>query len=322
MTTVTIGSDSGAQDRAASRGYSFGMRVPSIIRMFGTAISAWLADGAPRLGASLAYYTLFSLAPMLLVVIAIAGLAFGEEAVRGQIVTQIDHLVGTEGARAVQTLLQGAAREKGGVLATVLGAVTFLLATTGAFLELQYALNRVWRVQPKPGLSVRALLLDRLRSFGIVIAIGFLLLVSLAVSAALAALGEMLGRAPGLPGVWVAVNSVLGFVVIAVLFALLFKYLPDVELRWRDVWIGAVVTALLFTAGKQLIGLYLGKSATASSYGAAGSVVVLLLWVYYTSQVVLLGAEFTRVFTRRNRSRPQPQDFAERATKPDPAADR
>ena len=294
------------------------MRVPSIVRMLGTAISAWLADGAPRLGASLAYYTLFSLAPILLVVIAIAGFAFGEDAVRGQIVAELDHLVGPEGAKAVQTLLQGARRESGGTLATVLGTVTFLLAATGAFLELQHALNRVWRVQPKPGLSVRALLLDRLRSFGIVVAIGFLLLVSLAVSAALAALGNVLGRAPGLPALWMAVNAVLGFAVVAMLFALLFKYLPDVELRWRDVWLGGVVTALLFTAGKQLIGLYLGKSATASSYGAAGSVVVLMLWVYYTSQVVLLGAEFTRVFTRRNRSRPQPQQFAERTTQPDP----
>lgn len=296
------------------------MRVPSTIRMLGTAISAWLADGAPRLGASLAYYTLFSLAPILLVVIAIAGFAFGEEAVRGQIVAELDQLVGPEGAKAVQTLLQGARRESGGALATVLGTVTFLLAATGAFLELQYALNRVWRVQPKPGLSVRAILLDRLRSFGIVVGIGFLLLVSLAVSAALAALGDVLGRAPGLPAIWMAVNAALGFAVVAVLFALLFKYLPDVELRWRDVWLGGAVTALLFTAGKQLIGLYLGKSATASSYGAAGSVVVLMLWVYYTSQVVLLGAEFTRVFTRRNRSRPQPQEFAERATKPDPGA--
>ena len=296
------------------------MRVPSTIRMLGTAISAWLADGAPRLGASLAYYTLFSLAPILLVVIAIAGFAFGEEAVRGQIVAELDQLVGPEGAKAVQTLLQGARRESGGALATVLGTVTFLLAATGAFLELQYALNRVWRVQPKPGLSVRAILLDRLRSFGIVVGIGFLLLVSLAVSAALAALGDVLGRAPGLPAIWMAVNAALGFAVVAVLFALLFKYLPDVELRWRDVWLGGAVTALLFTAGKQLIGLYLGKSATASSYGAAGSVVVLMLWVYFTSQVVLLGAEFTRVFTRRNRSRPQPQEFAERATKPDPGA--
>jgi membrane protein len=288
--------------------------------MLGTAISAWLADGAPRLGASLAYYTLFSLAPILLVVIAIAGFAFGEEAVRGQIVAQLDHLVGPEGAEAIQALLQGARRESGGILATVLGTITFLLATTGAFLELQFALNRVWRVQPKPGLSVRAFLVDRLRSFGIVVAIGFLLLVSLAVSAALAALGDVLGRAPGLPAVWMVVNAVLGFAVVAVLFALLFKYLPDVELRWRDVWLGGAVTALFFTAGKQLIGLYLGKSATASSYGAAGSVVVLMLWVYYTSQVVLLGAEFTRVFTRRNRSRPAPQEFAERTTEPEPAA--
>lgn len=320
MTTVTNfdGSRSGSALELAGRArYSFRMRMPSIVRMFGTAISAWLADSAPRLGASLAYYTLFSLAPILLVVIAIAGYAFGEEAVRGQVVSQIDQLVGREGATAVQALLQGASRDEGGTLATVLGTATFLLATTGAFLELQYALNRVWRVQPKPGISVRAMLLDRLRSFGIVVAIGFLLLVSLAVSAALAALGDVIGRAPGLPAIWVAVNTVVGLIVVAALFALLFKYLPDVELRWRDVWVGAIVTALLFTVGKQLIGLYLGTSATASSYGAAGSVVVLLLWVYYTSQVVLLGAEFTRVYTRRNRTSPPPQAFAERAARPE-----
>ncbi|HEX6643596.1 MAG TPA: YihY/virulence factor BrkB family protein [Gemmatimonadales bacterium] len=291
------------------------MRVPQVIRMFGAALSAWLSDGAPRLGASLAYYTLFSLGPILVVSIAIAGAAFGEEAVQGRIVTEIDGLVGTEGARAVQALLQAASREEGGTIATILGALTFVLATTGAFLELQYALNRVWRVQPKPGLSVRAFLLDRLRSFGLVVAIGFLLLVSLAVSAALAALGDLIGKGSGFPAVWMAVNTVVSLGVVATLFALLYKFLPDVELRWRDVWIGAIITAVLFTLGKSLIGLYLGRSATASSYGAAGSIVVLMLWVYYTSQVVLLGAEFTRVFTRTTRARPEPQEFAEPAHK-------
>jgi membrane protein len=288
------------------------VRAPAVLRIFPSALKAWWDDDAPRLGASLAYYTLFAIAPILLVAMGIAGLVFGAEAVRGQLVGQIDHLVGREGARAVQALLAGASEHKAGVLATVLGGMTFVLAATGAFLELQTALNTIWRVKPKPGVNLKGFLLDRVRSFGLVVAIGFLLTVSLAVSAALAALSGWLGRrAPGVPLLWDAVNVLLSLGVITVLFALLYRFVPDVRLRWGDVWTGAFVTAVLFTIGKQLIGLYLGQSSIASSYGAAGSVVVLLLWVYYSSQIVLLGAEFTRVHAQRERSRPQPQPFAE-----------
>ena len=289
------------------------MRVPLILRLFGTAVQAWWDDNAPRLGASLAYYTLFAIAPILLVAIAIAGFFFGAEAVRGEIVGQIDELVGREGAQAVQSLLVGASQQRAGLLATVLGSITFVLASTGAFLELQAALNTIWRVKPRPGVNIVAFLMDRLRSFGLVIAIGFLLLVSLAVSAALAALADWLNRrAPGVPLLWGVVNVLVSLGVITVLFAMLYRFLPDVHLRWRDVWIGAFATAILFTIGKQLIGLYLGQSSTASSYGAAGSVVVLLLWVYYSSQIVLLGAEFTRVYAHREGSKPPPQSFAEK----------
>ena len=289
------------------------MRMPAVLRLFRTALAAWWNDNVPRLGASLAYYTLFAVGPILLVAIAIAGLVFGDEAVRGQLVGQMDQLVGREGARAVQALLAGASQRKAGVLATVIGGVTFVVAATGAFLELQAALNTIWRVKPRPGVNLKGFLLDRLRSFGLVVAIGFLLMVSLAVSAALAALSGWLGRrSPGLPLLWNAVNVLISLGVITVLFAMLYRFLPDVRLRWRDVWIGALVTAVLFTIGKQLIGLYLGQSSTASSYGAAGSVVVLLLWVYYSSQIVLLGAEFTRVYTRRQRSTPEPESFAEK----------
>jgi membrane protein len=289
------------------------VRPPLALRLFGTALAAWWDDNAPRLGASLAYYTLFAIAPILLVALAVAGLVFGAEAVRGQLVGQIDHLVGREGARAVQALLAGASQRKAGVLATVLGGVTFVVAATGAFLELQAALNTIWRVKPKPGVNLKGFLLDRVRSFGLVVAIGFLLMVSLAVSAALAALSGWLSRrAPGVPLLWDAVNVLVSLGVITVLFAMLYRFLPDVHLRWRDVWTGAFVTAVLFTIGKHLIGLYLGQSSVASSYGAAGSVVVLLLWVYYASQIVLLGAEFTRAYASREHSRPQPQSFAER----------
>ncbi|MCA1584451.1 MAG: YihY/virulence factor BrkB family protein [Acidobacteria bacterium] len=290
------------------------MSVSSTVRLFGAALTAWWDDNGPRLGASLAYYTLFAIAPVLLVAIAIAGMVFGAEAVRGEIVGQLDELVGTDGARAVQALLEGASRrQSGGIVATILGSITFVLAATGAFLELQVALNTIWRVKPNPSANLRAFTLDRLRSFGLVVAIGFLLTVSLAVSAALAALSGWLDRlVPGWPILWQGINMLVSLAVITVLFAMLYRFLPDVRLRWRDVATGAFVTALLFTVGKQLIGLYLGRSSTTSSYGAAGSVIVLLLWVYYSSQIVLLGAEFTRLYAQREGVRPQPEEFAEK----------
>jgi membrane protein len=292
------------------------MRAPLLLRMFWAALVAWWDDNVPRLGASLAFYTLFAIAPVLLVAIAIAGAVFGADAVRGQIVGEIDGLVGRAGARAVQSLLQGAAQRKGNIIATIVGGVTFILTSTGAFLELQTALNTIWRVKPKPGLNLKAFLIDRVRSFGLVISMGFLLTVSLAVSAALAAVAGWLERwAPGFPLLLGALDLVLSLAVITVLFAILYRFLPDVRLRWRDVTTGAFVTALLFTIGKQLIGLYLGQGTTASSYGAAGSVVVLLLWVYYASQIILLGAEFTRVYTRREGSKPEPESFAEKDLK-------
>jgi membrane protein len=280
--------------------------------MFGSALRASWEDDVPRLGASLAYYTLFAIAPVLLVATAIAGLAFGPQAVRGEIVGQIDYLVGREGARAVQSLLEGASQRRAGYLATIVGSVTLVLAATGAFLELQTALNTIWRVKPNPtNATFTAFVMDRVRSFGLVVAIGFLLLVSLAVSAALAALGSWLERiSPGMPVVWNAMNVVVSLVVITALFTLLYAFLPDVKLRGRDVVVGAFVTAILFTIGKQLIGFYLGQSTTASTYGAAGSVIVLLLWVYYSSQVVLVGAEFTRIYTQRQGRRPRPEPFA------------
>ncbi len=280
--------------------------------MFGSALRASWEDDVPRLGASLAYYTLFAIAPVLLVATAIAGLAFGPQAVRGEIVGQIDYLVGREGARAVQSLLEGASQRRAGYLATIVGSVTLVLAATGAFLELQTALNTIWRVKPNPtNATFTAFVMDRVRSFGLVVAIGFLLLVSLAVSAALAALGSWLERiSPGMPLVWNVMNVLVSLVVITALFTLLYAFLPDVKLRGRDVVVGAFVTAILFTIGKQLIGFYLGQSTTASTYGAAGSVIVLLLWVYYSSQVVLVGAEFTRIYTQRQGRRPRPEPFA------------
>ena len=240
------------------------MRAPVILPVFAAAMRAWWEDDALRLGASLAYYTLFAIAPVLLVATAIAGMVFGAEAVRGEIVGQLDQLIGREGALAVQGLLEGASQRRAGMLATVVGSITFVIAATGAFLELQGALNTIWRVKPKSGANLRVFLVDRLRSFGLVVAIGFLLMVSLAVTAALAALGGWLAsRSSSVPLVWRGVNMLVSIVVATALFAMLYRFLPDVRLRWRDVTTGAFVTAVLFTIGQQLIGLYLGQSNVA-----------------------------------------------------------
>jgi membrane protein len=288
-------------------------RAPTIVRLFQSAGTAWWEDDAMRLGASLAYYTLFAIAPILLVATAIAGMVFGAEAVRGEIVGQLDHLIGREGARAVQSLLEGASQRRTGILATVIGSVTFVVAATGAFLELQGALNTIWRVKPKPGTHLKAFFIDRLRSFGLVVAVGFLLMVSLAVTAALAALNGWLSQyAPDVPMLLSFVGTMVSLIVTTGLFALLFRFLPDVRLLWRDVMTGALATAVLFTFGQLLIGLYLGQSSMASTYGAAGSVMILLLWVYYSCQILLFGAEFTRVYSQREGDKPPPEPFAEK----------
>jgi len=276
------------------------------------AIAGWWNDNVPHLGAALSYYTLFSLAPILIVAMSIAGLAFGSEAVRGEIVGQIDGLVGHDGAVAVQAMLEGASKPSSSIPATIIGVITFFLGATGAFLELQTALNAIWRVKPKASADfLRALVIDRLISFGLVVAVGFLLLTSLLVSAGLAALDKYMGQAfPGVAIVWQALNVLVSLGVISVMFAMIYKLLPDVDLAWSDVWVGGLVTAGLFTLGKFLIGLYLGTSSLASSYGAAGSVIVLLVWVYYSAQVVLLGAEFTREYVKEFGRKPPPSEFA------------
>jgi membrane protein len=287
------------------------MQEPIISRTFRTAARAWWDDDCTRLGASLAYFTLFAIAPILLVATSIAGMVFGPAAVRGEIVGQLDHLVGREGALAVQGLLEAAARRPSGFLPTMIGAVTFLVASTGAFLELQVAFNTIWRVKPRPSGHLYAFVMDRVRSFGLVVAIGFLLLVSLSVTAALAALNAWLFNvSPGDAYLWNVVNTLVSIVVTTGLFALLFRFLPDVRLRWRDVTTGALVTAVLFTLGQQVIGLYLGRSSIAASYGAAGSMMVLLLWVYYSCQILLFGAEFTRVWAVRHGVKVKPEEFA------------
>jgi membrane protein len=284
------------------------------------AFNDWNHDNAPRLGAALSYYTLFSLAPLLIVAIAIAALVFGQDAAQGHIVAELRGLVGPAGATAVEELIKNSRREEAGVVATVLGLVTLFLGATGAFAELKSSLNVVWDVE-SPGAGVWGLVRGRLWAFALVLAVGFLLLVSLLVSAAVAATDTILARFVAEPSaVLHAINTALSLVVITVLFALIFKFLPDTEVRWGDVWVGAAVTSALFTLGKFLIGLYLGHSGVSSVYGAAGSVVVLMVWVYYAAQIFFFGAELTQAYARRHGSWSQdPQRAPKGALKPSPA---
>ncbi|HLM73241.1 MAG TPA: YihY/virulence factor BrkB family protein [Polyangiaceae bacterium] len=272
----------------------------------------WIDDNVPRLGAALAYYTLFSLAPMLVVAIGVAGLVFGEEAARGEMFGQLQALLGAEGAKLVESLLQSVSKPSHGIIATVIGLVTFMLGATTAFVELQSSLNTVWEVQPKPGRGVKGLLHDRILSFGMLLGIGFLLLTSLVVSAGLSAFSTFMGdRVPGFYYFAQLLNLVLSLAVQTVLFAMMYKLLPDVKVAWRDVWVGSFVTSVLFTLGKFLLGFYIGSSSVTSGYGAAGSVAVLLLWVYYSTQILLLGAEFTQIWAERFGGHIEPNENAE-----------
>ncbi len=259
----------------------------------------WDAHDAFTQSAALAFYTLFSLAPILIVVISVSGAVFGAENVRGRVVGEFQALMGREAAVAVQGLLEKASSSIRGGLPGIFGLATILFGTTAVFIQLQTALNTVWEVKPKQGHVFKTLLKKRLLSFGLVLAIGFLLLVSLALSAALTAFGEYVrSRLAAPPALLEAVNVAFSFVLFSVLFALIYRILPDVDIPWGDVLVGSVATSALFSAGKWLIGLYIGHTSVASAYGAAGSVVVIVLWVYYTALIALLGAEFTRAHSK------------------------
>lgn len=264
------------------------------------AAADWSHDRAPRLGAALAYYTVFSLVPFLVVVIALIGLVLGQEAAQSAILSHIATLVGNQSAAAIKDMIQRADQPSTGLVATGLAVVTLLFGASGVFGQLQDALNTVWGVEPKEGRGVWGFIKDRFLSFVAVLGTGFLLLVSLILSSALAAFGKWFSGLLPLPEALLHLfNFVLSFVVVTGLFALIFKVLPDAKVAWRDVWVGALLTAALFTIGKYALGLYLGKSNVASAYGAAGSLVLILLWVYYSAQILLYGAEFTQVYANR-----------------------
>ena len=265
------------------------------------AVNAWIDDYAPSMGAALSYYTVFSLAPVLLIVISVAGLIFGAEAARGEIFGQLRGLMGADAAKAIEDILTSVNKPTEGITATVVGAVLLFVGATTVFGELQDALDRIWRAPERDKSSGWwGLIRARLLSFGMILGIAFLLIVSLVLSAATAALGKWWSGAFGSWEVLAqAVNFLLGYGVTTVAFAMIYKIMPRVKIRWHDVWLGAAVTALLFTVGRFLIGLYVGKSGIASGYGAAGSLIVILVWVYYSAQIFLLGAEFTWVYARK-----------------------
>lgn len=268
------------------------------------AFEKWSADKAARLGAALSFYTVFSLVPLLVLTISIAGLAFGTEPARQAVMTQIESLVGSQSTAAIRQMLAIAQKPSNGAVASAIAMGTLLLGASGVFSQLQDALDTIWGVEPKAGRGIWGTIKDRFFSVLAVMGMGFLLLVSLVLTAALAAFGELSrGWLPAHESVLHIANLVISFGVITALFAMIFKLLPDAKVAWRDVWIGAALTSFLFSIGKFLIGMYLGKTDVGSAYGAAGSLVILLVWVYYSSQILFYGAEFTAIYANRYGSR-------------------
>lgn len=285
------------------------MNLKVIVELLKETFKEWQEDKASRLAAALAYYTAFSIAPLLVIVIAIAALVFGEQAARDQLVGQIQGLVGKESAEAIQAMINNSRKPTTGLIATLISVLILLFGATNVFAQLQDALNTIWEVAPKPG--VKGLVKARFISFAMILGVGFLLLVSLVLSTVLAVVGNYLGGLfPNLQFIWTILNFLISFGVITLLFAMIYKFLPDVKITWSDVGIGAAITALLFTIGKSVLGLYLANSSVGSTYGAAGSFVVLLLWVNYSSQILLFGAEFTQVYANKYGSQIVPANHA------------
>ncbi len=297
-------------DRARSRPESKRGWLRSAADLLKKTGSEWVDDEASRLAASLALYTLLSIAPLLVIAVAVAGMVFGAEAARGQISGEISTVVGPQAGQAIEAMVANARTPESGIIGTVVGVVVLLFGASGVFGELQSALNRIWEVKPKPGRGVWGFLRDRFWSFSMVMGVAFLLLVSLVVSAAVVALTHRLGQLIPLPALWQMLNILIGIAVTTVLFALTFKIVPDVKISWREVWLGGFVTAILFSAGRVALSWYVGRSATVSPFGAAGSLVALIIWVYYSAQILFLGAEFTQVHAAARGRRPEPTSNA------------
>lgn len=291
------------------------MSPKQIWRLLKQAFQAWNQDKASRLAAALAYYTIFSIAPLLILVIAIASLFFDSAAVREQIMGQMQSLIGGNSADFVKTVLDNANRPGGesGWVASVISLGLLIVGATGVLTQLQISLNTIWSVEARPDIGLKNLLRKRLLSLGMILVIGFLLLVSLVVSSVVAGFSDYLQMlVPGLGSIVQLLNFLVSFGVTTLLFAMMFKFLPDVLIAWGDVWFGAIATAILFSLGKFLIGLYLGNSGLGSTYGAAGSVVILLLWVFYSAQILFFGAELTQIYASRFGSKIIPNQYAVR----------
>lgn len=287
------------------------MNVKSIIPLIKKTFSEWSEDKAARLAAALAYYTIFSIPPLLIIAIAIAGRVLGQEAAQNRIVAQFSSLIGADSAEALQTMIANARDPGESVAAAVFGVIILLFGASGVFGQLQDALNTIWEVAPRPGRGILGMIKDRFFSFTMVLGVTFLLLVSLLMSTALAAVGEFVTAL--LPGVTILaqlLNLLISLGAVTIVFALIFKVVPDVKIAWSDIWIGAAVTAVLFVLGQFAIGLYLGNSNVTSTYGAAGALVVILLWVFYSAQILLLGAEFTQVYANMHGTRIVPAENA------------
>jgi membrane protein len=272
--------------------------MKELLQLFKTTGIEWNRREAPRMGASLAFYSLLSMAPLLVVVVTICAISFGAARAQTQLLEQFRQMVGDDAARTIETVLQSAQRPAAGILANLVGLLTLVLGATGVLIELRAALNHLWGIEPPPTASgLMGLVRERIFSFGMVLGMGFLLLVSLSISAGLALAGKFFGRFGWVPPTfWELINFVVSVAVITAMFSLIFRYLPDEKLPWESIWRGGAITALLFTAGKTAIGIYLGKAGVGSAYGAAGSLVVLIVWIYYSAQIFYFGAIFTHVY--------------------------
>jgi membrane protein len=284
------------------------MRLAAVTAFLREVASKWSKDNALTLGAALAYYTIFSMAPLLVLAIAFAGLVFGRAAAQGEIVAQIQGLLGASGAELIESMIERASEPASGVLATVISLATMLFGASGVFGQLQGSLNQIWGSDAARRTGMKGQLQRRAASFSMILVMGFLLLVSLALSALISGLHGFIDEYFTVPSEFLSLaNVTVSFAIVTAMFAMIFKLLPDARIEWRDVWLGAVVTALLFTIGKSLIGIYLGRAGITSVYGAAGSLVLVLLWVYFSAQMLFLGAEFTEVYSRRFGSRVGPE---------------
>lgn len=294
------------------------MSIKTLWGLLKVTFSQWRRDQASLMAAALAYYTVFSLAPLLIIVIAIAGAIFGEQAAKGELVAQIQGVVGREGAQLIQTAIENASQldPSQGPIPTLINIGVLLFGASVVFAQLQKSLNRIWEVEAKPGNCIKRVLRKRLLTFSMVLVIAFLLLVSLVMSTMLVILGNYLrDLVPGFTYLWQILNFFISFSLVTLLFAMIFKILPDAKIAWRDVWMGAAITAVLFDIGKFLLGFYLGKTSLASAYGAAGSLVIILTWVFYSAQILFLGAEFTQVYVRHYSREIVPDEHAVRVPK-------